>query len=251
MQTQELCSYINKLLLIDRIRDFPNACNGLQIDNEGTVTHVGGAVDANPEVLRKAIACGVDFLIVHHGLLFYGVQAFQGIYRQFIKDCFDHHIALYGAHLPLDIHPKLSHNVSVAKELKLTPVGHFAPFEGQMAGLITSTQFSREQLKQALEKLLAGGFHKIEFGPECPQKLGIVCGSGGQSLLDDCVKNGIDTLITGEIRHSAFTFAQLHQLNIYACGHYATEVFGVKNLLENLSQRFQVPCTFLDVPSGL
>ena len=38
---------------------------------------------------------------------------------------------------------------------------------------------------------------------------------------------GADTLITGELRQHHFNLAQELRRNLYACGHYATETFGV------------------------
>ena len=50
------------------VPDFPGSENGLQVANDGKVTKVGAAVDAGLEPFRKAIAAGIDLLIVHHGL---------------------------------------------------------------------------------------------------------------------------------------------------------------------------------------
>ena len=41
---------------------------------------------------------------------------------------------------------------------------------------------------------------------------------------------GADTLITGELKQHHFNLAQELELNLYACGHYATETFGVDAL---------------------
>jgi len=50
------------------VPDFPGSENGLQVANDGKVTKVGAAVDAGLEPFGKAIASGIDLLIVHHGL---------------------------------------------------------------------------------------------------------------------------------------------------------------------------------------
>ncbi|MDR2769132.1 MAG: Nif3-like dinuclear metal center hexameric protein [Puniceicoccales bacterium] len=251
IKTKEICAYIDDLLSIPEIKDFPDAYNGLQVENGGRVTRLGGAVDASPESLRLAIQNQIDFLCVHHGLYGSGIRPLVGNYGQFYKTCFDHNVAIYSVHLPLDIHPVLGHNVSIARLLHLTPVDTFARFEAQPVGIVAKTEKSRRQLKQDLENLFPHSLHSLEFGPLLPQKIGIVSGSGGQGLLEEVQKHSIDTLITGEVRYAAFTFAQFHNLNIYACGHYATEVFGIKNLLAAVSQQFKLPCTFIDVATDL
>jgi len=40
-------------------------------------------------------------------------------------------------------------------------------------------------------------------------------------------------------------------MNLLLGGHYATEVFGVKAVAAHLSKRFNVPCAFIDCPTGM
>ena len=56
---------------------------------------------------------------------------------------------------------------------------------------------------------------------------------------------GVDTLITGELREDCFNRAQEEKLNLYLCGHYATEVHGVKALAAELAKKFKLPWEFI------
>ncbi len=40
-------------------------------------------------------------------------------------------------------------------------------------------------------------------------------------------------------------------LNVFYAGHYATETFGVKALVAELSKKFKLPSGFIDHPTGL
>ena len=63
--------------------DYPGAVNGLQVANEGRVTRIGAAVDAGAAPFAKAVAAGVDFLIVHHGLFWDPPRPITGpVYRK-------------------------------------------------------------------------------------------------------------------------------------------------------------------------
>ena len=62
---------------------------------------------------------------------------------------------------------------------------------------------------------------------------------------------GLDTFLTGEGPHHTFFDAEELGLNVFYAGHYATETLGVKALAEHLRSRFDLPCTFLDHPTGL
>lgn len=50
----EIVRYIDEYLRIREIEDWPNAVNGLQIENSGRVTKIGAAVDVSTRVLTEA-----------------------------------------------------------------------------------------------------------------------------------------------------------------------------------------------------
>src|SRR5205823_10351859 len=96
-----------------------NALNGLQIENSGKVTKIGAAVDVSTRVLAAAAKKDVDLLIVHHGLFWPGLQTVTGAMRRQLKLAFENDIALYSAHLPLDVHLKTGNNAQLASSLGL------------------------------------------------------------------------------------------------------------------------------------
>src|SRR6059058_3652421 len=102
----DIVKYADKYLRIREIEDWPNALNGLQIENSGRATKIGAAVDVSTRVLTAAAKKNVDLLIVHHGLFWPGLQTVTGALRRQLKLAFEKDIALYSAHLPLDLHPK-------------------------------------------------------------------------------------------------------------------------------------------------
>jgi len=78
-----------------------------------------------------------------------------------------------------------------------------------------------------------------------PEKIAILTGSG-QSAVDQILVCGADTLVTGELKQHHFNMAQELKLNLYACGHYATERFGVDALGREVSQKFGLPYEFIE-----
>ena len=81
------------------------------------------------------IAVGADLLLVHHGLFWNGVQPVVGPHHTRLRALLDHDIAVYSAHLPLDLHPVFGNNVLLAKALGLVPTGEFARFESIAIGV--------------------------------------------------------------------------------------------------------------------
>src|SRR6184192_413641 len=113
----EIIRYTDKFLRIREVADWDNALNGLQIENSGRVTLIGAAVDGSTRVLTEAAKRKVDLLIVHHGLFWSGLQPVRSALRRQLQLAFENDIALYSAHLPLDIHPKVGNNAQLVTAL--------------------------------------------------------------------------------------------------------------------------------------
>ena len=62
---------------------------------------------------------------------------------------------------------------------------------------------------------------------------------------------GADTLVTGELREEFFNRAQEEKLNLYLCGHYATEVHAVQALAAELAKKFRLPWEFIATDNPL
>jgi len=230
------------------IKDFSGAYNGLQVENNGDVTKIGAAVDAGQRPFEAAIAAGVDFLICHHGLFWSPPTPITDVSRQKIKTVLDGNLAVYGAHLPLDCHLEIGNNALLAKALGLERISSFLPYEGNdIATIASAPAGGRRELAEKLKALFPDTYQGIEYGSAQPERIGILTGSG-QSAVPELKANGLDTLITGELRQHHFNMAQELEFNLYPCGHYATEVFGVKALAAEVAEKFGLNWEFIEQP---
>jgi len=241
----QIVAYCDRRVRRRDIADFPGAFNGLQVANSGRVRKIGAAVDAGAVPFALAAATGVDFLIVHHGLFWDGAQPVIGANRARLKTLLDADCAVYSSHLPLDAHPKIGNNALMAKALGLKISGWGIPYQGTPIAALVNQSPPRERLKKKLEKLFPRGVTALEFGLVKPRRLAIISGSGSSCIVH-LQAAGVDTLVTGELKQSAFNAAQELGLNLYICGHYATEVFGVCALAQECAARFRLPWEFLD-----
>jgi dinuclear metal center YbgI/SA1388 family protein len=246
----QLVEYCRDLLRVEEIADWPNALNGLQIENSGAATKIGAAVDASTRTIDLAIEQGINFLIVHHGLFWPGLQPIAGGRRRMLERAFQHDLALYSAHLPLDVHSALGNNAQLAGALGFEDTTPFFEQKGQRVGLRINAQISRDDLALRLEHSLGSPVKMFARGPEQTKSIGLVTGGAGSEIYE-IAREGIDTFITGEAPHWAAVAAEELGVNLLLGGHYATETFGVKALAAHLSDRFNVPWEFLDSPTGL
>lgn len=235
-------------LLTDRknIADFEGARNGLQYKGTRPVRKVGAAVDAGAVVFAEAAKRGVDFLIVHHGMHWRPVSPLSAVRRLRRAALKKAGLSLYSSHLPLDAHPAIGNNALIAADLGLKVVDWFVDYEGLPIACICRG-IPRATLRQRLKASYPLTYNGIEFGAAKPKKIAILSGSGS-SALAHLKAEGCDTLITGELREEHFNEAHEQGWNLYPCGHYATETWGVKALAAAVAAEFGVKWEF--IPTG-
>ncbi len=250
MRLDDLVRYCDELLDVRNIRDAPDAWNGLQVANAGTVSRVAAAVDLCAATIRMAAEQQADLLLVHHGLLWGGARPLVGPQLVRVAGLLQHNIALYGAHLPLDCHPELGNAAIMARELGVEIRGSFGTWREQPFGVWGELEVSRETLGDRLTRVLGIAPKAMLFGPQAVRRIGIATGAGG-SLIPQAAEAGLDSLITGEGTHHTYFDAEELGVNVYYGGHYATETFGVKALAQHVGTKYGLPWVFLDHPTGL
>jgi putative NIF3 family GTP cyclohydrolase 1 type 2 len=167
-----------------------------------------------------------------------------------------HDVAVYSAHLPLDLHPELGNNVLLAKRLGLEPSGGFASYQSIEIGVSGDAVVPTRVLAERAGVLAAefkGNLVATPFAPDrMTRRWGVCTGAGADSsTLREAARRGLDTLIVGEgPHHTAVEARELGIVVLYA-GHYATETLGVRALGDKLADAFGLTTSFIDVPSGL
>lgn len=246
---QDLVSYCDERTRRTAYKDAPGAFNGLQVANSGRATRIGAAVDAGVAPFRKAVEAGVDFLIVHHGMYWDMPRPLTGPAYDRVATLIRGDCALYSNHLPLDGHAEIGNNALLARDLGLVPDRPFLVRDGEPIGRIATRTGPRSALRAQLEerydRVIA-----IEYGSDTPSAVAF-CSGSGNSAIPELADAGVDTLVTGELREEWFNTAQEQRLNLYLCGHYATEVHAVKALAAELSGKFGLPWEFISTDNPL
>ena len=245
----EIVNFLDRELRTTEIPDYGGAHNGLQLQNGGEVNRVAVAVDASWEVIEKAVKQEADLLVVHHGLFWQGVQMMTGGQYQKLKSAFDHGLAIYSSHIPLDVHPEWGNNALLASALGVSVDGSFLDWKGLELGQSGDWLGSWEDLLERVEEVVGPIISSVKAQAEVG-RLGIITGGAGSEVA--AVKEaGIDTFLTGEGPHWSFPLAKELGLSVIHAGHYATETFGVKKIGELLTKNYNLEHEFLNVPTGL
>ena len=246
---QDLVTRCDRRTRRSAFKDAPGAFNGLQLANNGRVTKIGAAVDAGLVPFQQAVVAGVDFLIVHHGMYWDMPRPLTGPVYERVATLVRGNCALYSNHLPLDGHPQIGNNALLAKQLGLKPSRPFLVRDGEAIGCIAAAKLRRSALRAKLKSLYPRVI-SLEYGSTAPRAVAF-CSGSGNSAVPDLAAAGVDTLVTGELREEWFNVAQEQRLNLYLCGHYATEVHAVKALAAELAKKFRLPWEFIATENPL
>lgn len=252
----ELAEYLDQLLNVASHPDYPNAINGLQVANRGAVKRIGAAVDLSLRTIERARAVDVNFLIVHHGMFWSGVQALVGRYYSRVRALIESDMAVYSVHLPLDSSSEFGNSLLLARRVGLSPSGLFAKYGAVHMGVRGEGDVATAELATRIADFAAEHGSTIRTTPMDSQRRtrrwAICTGAGASSeTLREAATERIDTLVVGEgPHHTAIEADELGVALIYA-GHYATETLGVQAIAQRASNDHGLPWVFVSAPTGL
>ena len=250
IKRDKIVKFCNEYLKADTFTDY--CYNGLQIEGKEDISKIVTGVSLSRQFIEKAIAEQADMIIVHHGLFKNQLgdpPRIIGIFKERIKLLIEHDINLCGYHLPLDAHPEIGNNISLARLLELTNLEHLiSPYYGEI-GYIGDLNKDMKFIDfvEYVDKTLHTKSFIIAVGNEWVKKIGII--SGGSAIeYSEAYMQGADTYITGEIKENVVREVEETGMNFINAGHYNTEKLGVQNLGKLLSKKFNVEMRFIDIP---
>jgi dinuclear metal center YbgI/SA1388 family protein len=253
MKLAELDGWLSDFLGLAALDGVDDSRNGLQVARaKAEVRKVAFAVDACIESFRRAAEWGADLLFVHHGLLWGAPARITGVLYERIRFLVEHDLALYGVHIPLDMHPEVGNNIGIARLLGLTDVAPFGAWKGFRIGFKGSLPVPRslEALASKLAGPDAGTVRTLPFGPAEVRTVGIISGGAPWEVVQ-ATAEGLDCYVTGEPAHGIYHHCLEARINGMFAGHYHTETFGVRQLAGRLAADTGLETTYLDVPTGL
>ncbi len=241
-----LAEYLDQYLACRTVVDY--APNGLQIEGRSEIRKLCTAVSISQAVIEAAIQWQADAILVHHGFFWRGESAvLTGVRRQRIGAILSHDMNLFAYHLPLDLHLSIGNNACLAQRLPVKNVTQH-DVEKLPKGLWLGDLdhvYSAQDLGRLLQQaLLQAPIHVAAQRPSI-QKIAW-CTGAAQDFLDDAYRLGADAYISGEISERTFDLAQELNIHYYACGHHATERYGVQALALHLEKEFGIEHRFVE-----
>lgn len=247
----DIIQWCEQTLAASEFKDY--APNGLQIEGKSEVNKILCAVSASQSAIEAAIEQGADLLLVHHGYFWKGeAYPITGMRGKRIRALIQNDISLVGYHLPLDSHPTLGNNAAIADLLELENIEQLDPSERHPIGNIgyLKQPMSPEYFKNHVSEKL--GFDAIHLPADKTQihKVGF-CTGGAQDYIHKAALQECDAYISGEVSERTFYEAQELNVHYYACGHHATEKYGVQRLAKAISEQFNIEYAYYELDNPI
>lgn len=247
MQQNALLDYLNSLLKPELFNDY--CPNGLQVEGKPEINKIIAGVTACQALLDVAVAEKADCVLVHHGYFWKGERPeITSIKRQRLKTLLAHNINLIVYHLPLDAHNEFGNNVQLARVLDInieaevdTGSGPNIMLRGTLPKVSSTNEFESLITARLNRRplFIAGGDHPIETIAWCT--------GAAQDFIELAAAQNVDAYISGEISERTAHEARELGIHYFACGHHATERYGIRSLAEHLHQQLELDCEFVDI----
>lgn len=242
----DFAKYLEQALDINRFRDY--CPNGLQVEGRSSIRTLVTGVTASLALIEAAIEKQADAILVHHGYFWRGEDArVIGPKYKRLKALLAHDINLFAYHLPLDTHPDFGNNAQLGRKLGLGETGRFGENGIGWLGILQDGSIETiGDLARSIEERLGRAPLVIGDLAQPVGKLGW-CTGAAHTMLADAIAAGVATYLSGEISEPTVHLARETGVAYLACGHHATERFGVQALGAHLAQEFGIKHCFVDI----
>lgn len=248
MTRNELLRSLDALMQPQQFSDY--GPNGLQVEGKQDVQTLISGVTASHALIEAAIAAKADAILVHHGLFWRGQSGvITGWMKQRLSLLLQHNINLFAYHLPLDAHPELGNNAQLARILGFEIEQQLGEQNLLFTGRVQQGNFANADILAAhIQHHLQRKVTLIDGLPK-NQKIERVawCSGGAQSFFEEAIATGAQAYITGEISEPQAHYARECGVAFLACGHHATERYGVQALAKVVAKKHNLTHQFIDI----
>ena len=210
---QSLPPHFQKILIMEK--------SGLFLTEAATSRKIAVALDPTDLVLKEAARMGADLLITHHTLIFDPINLISKRLSDTLKIAIENDISIYTMHTNYDkadggVNDVLAELLDLNHIINL-PLGRIGEIQPMKAHEFAS--FIARRLDTHVQYKGDGDVKKVM----------VVGGSGfRREYIDAAIENGVDALVSGEMRHDAQRYAD--GLCLFDATHYATEAPWMRNV---------------------
>jgi dinuclear metal center YbgI/SA1388 family protein len=233
----------------------PYMANGLMVKGRQEAKKIGFGVSASVALFEKAVQEGCDVIIVHHAFNLPPYNRYDPIYQNRMGYLIKKDVSLFGYHFLLDSHPSIGNNVEILKVIGCKPTEPYA-FHGAPWGFVGDNEkgVQLQEVWNILKPAFSPRAVMYDFGPKTIHRVVAISGKGSPGAADmtTLLEKKTDLYITGEPHEWVRELFREAGINFIAGGHYHTEMFGIKALMETVRREYKdVTVSWLDLENDI
>lgn len=239
LKVYDLMEYIEELAPAERALSFDNV--GIMVGSrEDTVTGVLCCLDLTINEINEAVQEGCNTVITHHPFIFNPIKRLDedNIRGKLLSMAIRHNLNVISSHTNWDF-ARNGVNDALCKKLGLMDIKEDNSMEHRF-GTLEREMSVQEFIEHVKESLLVSSIKAIVPDGLSDKKIKVVGVSSGSydNEYEWIYENGIDCLVTGEIKHSEAIDLNMHKFVTVGAGHYETEVWGMDAMADILKSKF-------------
>jgi dinuclear metal center YbgI/SA1388 family protein len=238
MKIGSLISRLEEIAPPDLAEEFDEGRIGLIVEGKPDVKKIATALDPTPYAIGRAIEEGAQMLVTHHTLIWDPVNRIGEDLAEQLRLLLDGRVSLYSMHTNYDNAPGGVNDV-LARLLGLEDPGCFY---GGRAGRVPESTLGA--FAAHVSSVLGCAVEYAGEDEQVVRSAAAVAGSGFRLALEAARANGIDVLVSSELRHDVIRGRG--KVALVSAPHYYTEAPAMKELAERLSE--VIPAVFIDDP---
>ena len=238
MNVNDLEIFLNEAFPVENALDYDNV--GLIAgDRNKIVTAILVSLDLTDKAIEAAKEVGANVIVTHHPIIFGGIK------RLTLDDCtgktliklVQSGISVIACHTNLDLTDEFG-NLAIASKL-----GAEEPkrLEGAVCGVayeLPEDMKLKDYCRKVVSDLGTSGVITINNPENKVRNVFVQGGAFDEDSLEAVIKGGVDTVLSGEIKHHICVGLEQMGINSIIAGHSATEQAYLPKIKQMLSEKY-------------
>ena len=240
MQVNDIETYLNEVFPPENALDYDNV-GLIEGNRDKVVSAILVSLDLTSKSIQAAKSCGANLIVTHHPIIFGGIKALtmDDYVGRTLVELIKSGISVISCHTNLDLTDEFG-NLAIADLLGAKDAKHL---DGAVCGVYYELDSEepatlKDYCKKVAADLKCSGIITINDPQNKVKKVFIQGGSFDEDSVDVILKNGIDTVVSGEIKHHICVGLGQMGVNTIIAGHSATEQAYLPKMAKLLSEKF-------------
>ena len=237
MRISDVTNYLDECFPKENATDYDNI-GFMAGEPDRAVTACVLSLDLTGKAVERARQTGADLIITHHPIIFGGIKTLStDTYKgRLLTSLIRSGISCYACHTTLDMTDEFG-NLAIASALGAEDAVHL---EGTDCGVVFEQEEGtlRDFVSKTQKALGASGVITINDPDNKVKKVFAQGGSFDEESIPAIMAAGVDTVLSGEIKHHICVELEEYGINTVIAGHSATEQVYLQKLSDKLSARF-------------